>query len=333
MSPGLNTCRLVHLMRAAVDRCNLDLRGTTVLTEAATGAYVVTPVLAAMAGADRVIACARDTRYGTFAEIATLTTALACAAECGDQIEIVANITPQMIGAADIVTNSGHVRPIDATFVSHMKPTAVVPLMYEAWEFREADLNLAALRRKGIAVAGTNERIPQIDVFSFLGIMAVKLLLDASVAVYDSEVLVLCDNPFAPYIEKGLRGAGARVLMAADLSKAFATAPKFDAVLIAMHPHKEPVISAADVSRIAQQWPGAVLAQYWGDVDRAAIAAAGLTIWPERAPSPGHMAILPSGIGPEPIVRLQSGGLKVGEVLLRTSRTGDRAGWEFVNEL
>jgi hypothetical protein len=45
------------------------------------------------------------------------------------------------------------------------------------------------------------------------------------------------------------------------------------------------------------------------------------------------MAILPSGVGPESIVRLQSGGLKVGEVLLRDARTGERSGWEFVDEL
>jgi hypothetical protein len=60
-----------------------------------------------------------------------------------------------------------------------------------------------------------------------------------------------------------------------------------------------------------------VVAQYWGDVDRAALAAAGASVWPEHAPPPGHMGILPSGVGPEPIVRLQAGGLKVGEVLLR----------------
>jgi len=40
-------------------------------------------------------------------------------------------------------------------------------------------------------------------------------------------------------------------------------------------------------------------------------------VWPLRAPAAGHMAILPSAVGPEPIVRLQSGGLKVGEVLAR----------------
>ena len=33
------------------------------------------------------------------------------------------------------------------------------------------------------------------------------------------------------------------------------------------------------------------------------------------APRPGHMGVLPSAIGPEPIIRLQAGGLKVGQLL------------------
>ena len=46
----------------------LDLKGKTVLTEAASGAYVVTPLLAAIAGA-KVYAFTRTTRYGTVDEI------------------------------------------------------------------------------------------------------------------------------------------------------------------------------------------------------------------------------------------------------------------------
>jgi hypothetical protein len=331
-SPGLNTRRLLNLMRGAVERCGLDLRGATVLTEAATGAYVVTPVLAAMAGAERVFAMSRETRYGTVVQVRAGTMELARAAECAGAIEVVTELTADAIGQADVVTNSGHVRPIDAAFVRRMKPTAVVPLMYEAWEFREGDLDLAACRERGISVAGTNERHSAVDVFSYLGVMAVKLLLDAGVSVYGSRVVVLCDNPFAPFIERGLAGAGASVEMARDLADA-AGSSTADAVLVAMTPRWEPVIGVAEAATIGRRWPGAVLAQYWGDVDRAALAAAGVSFWPERAPGAGHMAILPSGVGPEAIVRLQSGGLKVGQVLLASKLRGDRSGWEFVDEL
>src|SRR5690606_6761532 len=78
--PGLNPRRLVQLMREAVERCALDLRDATVLTEAATGAYVVTPVLAAMAGARRVIAVTRSSRYGSVEQVQRETVALADAA-------------------------------------------------------------------------------------------------------------------------------------------------------------------------------------------------------------------------------------------------------------
>ena len=67
--PGLNPQRLVRLMRDAVERCELDLSGKVILTEAATGAYVVTPVLAVMAGAEKVFAVTKDTRHGTVQQV------------------------------------------------------------------------------------------------------------------------------------------------------------------------------------------------------------------------------------------------------------------------
>jgi hypothetical protein len=69
-----------------------------------------------------------------------------------------------------------------------------------------------------------------------------------------------------------------------------------------------------------------VIAQFWGDLDRAALARAGLRYWPLDAPPRGHQGILPSSVGPEPIVRLQSGGLKVGEVMARVRAAADGAG-------
>jgi hypothetical protein len=307
-------------MREAVARCELDLRGAAVFTEAASGAYAVTPVLAALVGADPVYALTRTTRYGTAEEVATLTEALAQVAGVSSAIRVVTEKRKEWIAQADIVTNSGHVRPIDAEMIGWMKPTAVVPLMYEAWEFRPGDVDLEACRSRGVRVAGTNERHPAIDVFSYLGVMAVKLLLDAGVAVYQSRVVVACDNDFAPFIRDGLVRAGATVEVIPRLDEPTGSKTP-DAVLIALTPRAEVVIGAADAARIAERWPGAVVAQYWADIDRPALEACGIACWPEREPARGHMAILPSAVGPEPIVRLQAGGLKVGEVLWRTGRS------------
>jgi hypothetical protein len=313
--PGLDGRRLVRLMTAAIERCQLDLVGQVVLTEAATGAYAVTPVLAALAGA-QVYALAAATRYATPQELAAGTAELARLAGVADQIELIPAKTPGVAGAADIVTNSGQVRPIDAAMVGQLKPSAVIPLMYESWEYRGADVDLEACRGRGIPVAGTNETHPAVGVFSFLGPMAVKQLHDAGIAVYGSDIVLLCDNPFAPFIADYLRAGGARVVQAAELGPESLAGPP-DAVLLALRPAAEPVLGAAAVTALGELAPGTVLVQYWGDADRAAAAAAGVPVWPPEAPPPGHMGVLPSAVGPEPIVRLQAGGLKVGEVLAR----------------
>jgi hypothetical protein len=315
-------------MRESVERCRLDLGGLEVFTEAATGAYVVTPVLAALAGASRVYALTRSTPYGTADEVAALTAALASAAGVAGRIKVVTGKRPDLLGRADVVTNSGHVRPIDRRTVERMKPGAAVPLMYESWELRPGEVDREACRERGVRVAGTNERHPNVDVFSYLGVMAVKLLLDAGVAVYRSRVLVVCDNPFAPFIRRGVEAAGARVEVAAALTAA-RSCVCLDAVLVATRPRPGVAVGRAEAELIAAWCPSAVVCQFWGDLDRAALDAAGVPYWPAAGPKPGHMGVLPSAVGPEPIVRLQTGGLKVAEVLLRAAPGSPD--WEYVD--
>ncbi len=330
--PGLNPHRLVSLMRQAILRCDLQLQKTIVLTEAATGAYAVTPVLAAMAGAEKVFALTRSSPYGTVEQVKEKTQQLAEIAGVGGRIEFITQKLPELVAQADIITNSGHVRPIDSEMIGWMKSTAVIGLMYEAWEFRPEDIDLTACLQKGIKVVGVNEHHPAVDVFSFLGIMAVKLLLDSGVAVYTSDILLLCDNPFRSFIEQGLVNAGARV----DTVESLATAPidkTYDAILVALQPRPEPVLSATDAISVAKYWPGALVAQYWGDIERSAFSTQNIPICPAEEPKPGHMGILPSAVGPEPIIRLQTGGLKAAEVVWRQSSQSSDPAMEFVQLL
>lgn len=328
--PGLNAARLLRLMDQRIAGCQLDLQGMTVLTEAATGAYCVTPLIAARAGAKKVFAIARDSRFGSAADARAITLQIARSMGADDRIEIVESVSPRVWGEADIVTNSGHLRPITSENVAHMKSTAVIPLMYESWEFRSSDVDVEACRQRGILVAGTNERHGEVGVFDFLGPMAVKLLLDAGIAVLSCRVLLICDNAFGPYIETGLRAAGASVESSPSLPEHLEPA---DAIVLATTPREESALSAKEAERIAAVSPGAVLLQFFGTLDRAATAAAGIPTWPEKEPEFGHMGILPSAIGPEPIVRLQTGGLKVGEVLFRMRSGAGAAADSFIQPL
>jgi hypothetical protein len=330
--PGLHPARLARLVDDAIARCALDLRDAVVLTEAATGSYVVTPVIAARAGAARVYAITHATRHGSVAQVAEETLVLARLLGVEQNIQILTERRRAVVEQADIVTNSGHVRPIDAELIGWMKPTAVIPLMYEAWEFRPEDLDVVTCRRKGILVAGTHERHPAIDVFSFLGVLAVRLLNDAGVAVYKSSILLLCDNLFSDFIKRGLEQAGALVEVVTNMSEANATATH-DAILVAATPRPGTVLSENDAKQIAATWPGTVVAQYFGDLDRSLLSSLGIAVWPRVEPSHGHMGILPAEIGPEPTVRLQSGGLKVGEVLWRYRDNPPPPARAFLDEL
>jgi hypothetical protein len=307
---------LIQLMRDAIARCALDLSDTTILTEAASDAYAVTPVLAALANARRVFAFTRSSRFGSASQIERETEALAKAAGVADRIEILTEKPAVIVAAADIITNSGHLRPLDREMVSQMKPAAVVPLMYEAWEAREADIDVAECARRYIAVAGTNERHPAVAVLPFLSAVAARLLLDAGLTLRGSRILICCDNPFRPFLAQDLLGAGALVEIV-DGIEAIGDAPPSDAILLAMMPKPHQVVGVREAATIARRHPGTTVVQFWGDMDREALTRGGVRFWPQAAPPLGHQGIMLSSIGAEPIVRLQAGGLKVGELMAR----------------
>src|ERR1700712_5727155 len=98
---------LIDKLLRRVDALQLNLKGKTVLTEAASGAYIVTPVLAAIAGA-KVYAFYKTTRYGTVAEIFASTKALADTfKKYSLDIHLIDTVSPGIVAEADMITNAG----------------------------------------------------------------------------------------------------------------------------------------------------------------------------------------------------------------------------------
>ncbi|MFB6416317.1 MULTISPECIES: hypothetical protein [Bradyrhizobium] len=319
LRPGFSLPRMGALMSRALTGTLLDLSELTVLTEAATGAYAVTAVLASMAGARHVYAFTRTTPHGTSAEAREQTLKLADSVGVAHRIEVLEQITPDILHQTDIVTNSGHLRPLTAALIDELPKDAVIALMFEAWEFRPKDLDMQACLRRGIPIVGVNERHQSVDVFSFLGPLCVKQLHDCGLSVYKNRIAVLCDNEFIGSLRSGLACYGASVEVFHDVRAVFRD--QWDAIIVALRPTAEPRIGSPEAAHLAACAPaGAIVVQFWGDVDRSALSANGLGVWPTEPPGPGHMGILLSEIGPEPIVRLQAGGLRAAE-WVRRSRT------------
>ena len=182
----------------------------------------MTAVLAALAGAE----CRRrhpPTRYGTVAEVAAGPRELAEHLGSATESRVTAIATPKLFAAADVITNSGHVRPIVGPFADAIRPDAVLALMFEAWEIQAGRFDRGPGRllvAEGCGSPGTNERHPDVDVFSFLGPMAVAQLADAGSRPTAARVAVLCDNPFSTFLRDGLSRQVRRCASAADSGSA-----------------------------------------------------------------------------------------------------------------
>ena len=104
--------RLARHIKSAVTISQLSLANKVVLTEAATGAYAVTAVMAAYAGATRVYAYCKESKHGTAEECREHVIKLAEHMDVSNRISVKSSFDEEIWRCADIVTNSGNVRPI-----------------------------------------------------------------------------------------------------------------------------------------------------------------------------------------------------------------------------
>ncbi len=329
----MNIERIEKLIGDAINTYDLDLSGLTVFTEAASGNYVVTPLIAALAGSDRVFAITRDSKYGKAAAIRNFTLELAQRWGVEDRIEVVSDKSPAILSQVDIVTNLGFVRPIDRSMIAHLKPTAVLPLMWEPWEYREADLDLSECRRAGITVLGTNEREPRLNLFTYVGYLAVKLTFELEIEVYRSKVVIVGSGVFGESCVSAFDKLEADIKYI-DLSTSgnsleaeSAKSTLRDADLVVLTEHHSPVCLIGSggqitVDELLMLSPHLSIVHIAGNINREEINNAAIPCVPRESAAPGHMSVTTDYLGPKPVIALHTAGLKVGEAMARTRRAG-----------
>jgi hypothetical protein len=319
-----------------IERYDLDLSGLVVLTEAASGPYVATPLTAALAGADRVLAVTDDSDYASGEEVVEATKRSAEGWGIADTLEIVIGRRPEWFGEADIVTNSGFVRPIDAQAVRAMKPTGVVPLMWETWEFRSEDLALEACRERGILVLGTCESRPPCDMRPYSGQLALQLLRELGIEAAGATVILLGGHETTGVaMNDALTDAGARVawFAAEDGARPYEElaghlkehARDYDALLVAEHEHPIRLLAPDGLvapEALAEWNPGLRVGVIAGDVDAEALRAAGVRYLPDRIRPFGYESYETHRLGVRPVLELYTAGLKVGEAMARARLRG-----------
>lgn len=310
-----------RLIEQAIMALKLDLTDLVVLTEAASGHYRLTPLIAAMAGAKCVYTLSRDSRFGSARDATNGVQEIAGRWGVLDRVSALRYRADPRLAEADIVTNLGFVRPIDAQLLRRLKKSAVIPLMWETWEYRPEDLDLAEARRLQIPVLGTNESHPDLRIMDYLGPVVLRLLLESQIEVFRSRLIVVGTGPFAERISAWMARNDARVVVVDELGADCLPAMEgVDALVFAEHHRRTALVGGvgqASPVQIASVNPSLTVVHVAGSVDRREFENAGLRCVPERFADPGFMSVATDYAGPRALIDLHTAGLKVGELMSR----------------
>ncbi|WP_292637528.1 hypothetical protein [Mesorhizobium sp.] len=319
--PEIDLAGVLAIVRKQIALLDLDLSGLTVVVGATTGYQAVTASVAALANASRVVALTRiSSRHPNLAAIADATLAFAKHAKVSERIEVTNRIDSRRWQDVDLVTYCLQVGPISRSLIELLPSHAVVSLMAEPWELRPDVVDFDACDEAGIKVAAPNLSHPAIDLLPELARLCCILLDEAGVDQRTARIAIVCDTPCAPPLEHRLRESGARVGVFSH--PVLLTDDAWDVIVVAMRPSDKPPMDINSLGRIARNSRQALLVQFSGGIDRSAASYFGLRVWPPKRPTRGQLALPLDVLGPGPLVRRLTGGLKAGEAAYRGAELG-----------
>ncbi len=321
-----NPYRVRKLIDEAIKFNNLDLTDLIVFTEAASKKYVVTPIIAAKAGA-KVYAIASDSQYGKAKDIEEFTYNFAEFCDVRPKIDVVSEKKREIINQANIITNLGFVRPIDKSLIDMLNENAVIPYMCEAWEYRQEDIDIEACKSKNIPVMATNEDALGLEVFNNVGLLCIKMLFEFEVEVYKCKIVVMSGDKFGKVIEKYLRAVGAEVYLIENLrsKKNRRYLEECDALVVADYKSdhtligKNAQISGKELVELSRKIS---VVQFAGDVDINELDEFDIPFFPRKEVGKSRMGMTLAELGPKPVIDLHCAGLKVGEIMAKARLSG-----------
>ena len=331
--------RVERILRRCIAEFGLDLHGLRIYTEAASGHYLYTPILAALAGAEKVFAVTGSSKFGDKEHVKELTMQAASRLQVPSTLEVVFNKKREDVSATDIITNTGFVRPIDKQLVSWMKPTAVIPLMWETWEYRNADVDLEACDKRGILVLGTDESRPPQLMYPYAGYVAMKMLFELGLEGYKTKTLLLGGGAgLGRSIYSHFKQLGIEITWFADseeesmpykrLCEHFSQkGSDYDLLILAEHLNNVPLLGKDGLltyQQIRQVNPALRIGVICGHLDIEGKKNSGLHFFPQDIQPFGYMSYQPYHLGPLPVLELYAAGLKVGEAMARSRLQGMR---------
>ena len=310
--------RAAKIINETKANLNVNLEGYTVLTEVGSNLYLYSPIIPLLCGASKVLAFVKDTSYGSAENIKELCFQIANELGFSNKLQIATNILPEnWLTEADIVTNSGMLRPFDRKKIIKFKKGAVLPLMFEAWEVREQDLDIGACKEYGISVAGTWENHPLISVFDNVKMLCLKLAFEAGYEIMGNSILVWSDDHFGEMIEESFNSNGVKkCIVTTDVNILYDYAPTLDFIFIADYDEKRDYTTLFDINNLVLKAPNLGIIHLYGLINLETFKQLGFKVYPTKNGASEMMSFTLAHVGMMPYLNLQVGGYKVAQCLL-----------------
>ena len=322
----ISTRRMLQVIDSARELFQLDLSGFNVLTEAASGAFVVTPLITALSGA-KVHVFAQDSVYGSKREVLDNLERHAKEFGVSKAIEVIERTDSDKIKNCDLITNLGFVRPIDSSLTSLLKANSVIAAMCEAWEVRDEDIDISACRVKEIPVVAVNEESKYKNIFNYVGYLTLKLLFEAGLDIYSDKFLIIGSDKFSHKIVEILNKLNVQSILLPlnEIHNYSPTNNNIDGIIVADYTSFEMIIDQS--ATLNEQWlkkntPFAKIIHIAGGVNHEYLKSIGFDCYPFYSGLPRRMSKTLAHLGVRPVVELHTSGLKAAEIVLRELRSG-----------
>jgi len=310
-----------------VEKYNLNLTGLTVLTEAASGSYLYNPLIAILSNASNVITFCKDSKYGKADDIRKNMFIKYKKFNLEKRYKFCKELDKDIIYSADIITNSGHLRPFNKKFISSLKNKSVLPLMWESWEVRDDEIDFNAAKEHGILVLGTNEHSKLCDMKPYAFLTSLKLMIDQKISIAEDNILIIGNQLLAISIEEGLNNLkfNCRRIRSNSSNNIINQALEWaDYILLAEHKDKNIIIGKNAIINTSQLKKNNIthIGILCGLIDIQDLNKNHISFYPKQLAPYGFMSYQPYELGCYPVMNLFAAGLKVGETMARARLSG-----------
>lgn len=315
----MNDKLISKYIKESIETFKLNLNGRIIFTEAATGLFAYTPIMAALAGSKKVYAIAKNCGFGSVDEVRRNIVELSYKYGVNEIIEVVDN--RDEICISDIVTNLGNVRPINKNLIDLMNKDAVICCMCESWEIRKEDLDYQYAIAKGIPVVATNENYENLNTFEYSGYLALKLLFEAGMKVYNDRIIILSNDIFGEKIYSTLVKLNNKVKLISSIENNYEILKETDILLVADYKSDATYISKSigqiTGKKLKELSPYITIINFAGYVDINELDENEINYYPKGRCFHNKMVKTFDYLNPKPCIDLLCAGLKVGEITFK----------------